>query len=52
MLYPLGKDSSTHWTGGGGEGDLVWMHRLEEKSFASVRNQSLIIQYIVKHYTE
>jgi hypothetical protein len=32
--------------------ELVWILRLEEKSFASTGDQTLVIQSVVKHYTK
>jgi hypothetical protein len=32
--------------------ELVWMQRLEEKSFASVGDQIPVVQSIVRHYTD
>jgi hypothetical protein len=32
--------------------ELVWTQRLEEKSSASVLDQTLAVQSIVRHYTE
>jgi hypothetical protein len=32
--------------------ELVWMQMVEEKSSASVRDQTLVIQFIGRHYTD
>jgi hypothetical protein len=32
--------------------ELVWTQRLEEKSSASVRDQSLVVQSVVRYYTD
>jgi hypothetical protein len=32
--------------------ELVWMQRIEEKSFASVRDRTLVIQFVVRYYTD
>jgi hypothetical protein len=34
----------------GGPQEMVWMQRLEEKSFASPRDQTLVVQSVVRHY--
>jgi hypothetical protein len=32
--------------------ELVWTQRLEEKSFASAEDETLVVQSVVKHYTD
>jgi hypothetical protein len=32
--------------------ELVWIHRLEEKAFASARDRTPVIQSAVRHYTD
>jgi hypothetical protein len=44
-LVPIVKE--TVWAS-----EPVWMQRLEEKSSASVGDQTLVIQAIVRHYTD
>jgi hypothetical protein len=31
---------------------LVWTQRVKEKSFASVMDRTLVIQFVVIHYTD
>jgi hypothetical protein len=50
---PLGKGLPVP-TGqeAGRTSDLVWMQRLQEKSFAPARDQTLVIQSVIRHYTD
>jgi hypothetical protein len=32
--------------------ELVWTQTLEKKSFASAEDQNLVIQSVVRHYTD
>jgi len=32
--------------------ELVWIQRLEEKTFASARDQTPVVQSVVRHYTD
>jgi len=32
--------------------EMVWTQRLEEQSFASVQDQTLVVQSVVTHYTD
>jgi hypothetical protein len=32
--------------------ELVWTQRLEEKSFATAKDQTLVILSVVRHYTD
>jgi hypothetical protein len=32
--------------------ELVWTQRLEEKSFASARDRTPVIQSVLRHYTD
>jgi hypothetical protein len=35
-----------------GPQELVWIQRLEEKSFSSAGDQTPVVQSIVRHYTD
>jgi hypothetical protein len=43
-LYPQGKEA-------GWASELVWIQRLEGKSFASARDRTPVIQSVVRQYT-
>jgi hypothetical protein len=49
---PRGNEPTTHCTGGWVTPEAVWMQRLEEKSSASVRDGTPVIQFIVRQYTD
>jgi hypothetical protein len=51
-LYSRGKDQCTHWTEVGWAPKLVWTQRPQEKSFASVRDETLVVSSVVRHYTD
>jgi hypothetical protein len=46
-----GKTSSTRWTGGW-VGLRAGLDRIEEKSFASDRDRTPVVQSVVRHYTD
>jgi hypothetical protein len=45
LYFTPGKEPpSTHWIEGWVASELVWRWRLEEKTFASARDQTLVVQ--------
>jgi diphthamide biosynthesis methyltransferase len=36
----------------GGSQELVWTQTLEEKSFTSAEDRTLVVQSVVRHYTD
>jgi hypothetical protein len=44
-MVPIGQEA-------GQASELVWTQRLEEKSFASAGEQTLVVQSVVRHYTD
>jgi hypothetical protein len=53
-LHLWGKDSQCWLIGqeAGWAPELVWMQRLEEKSFAPAGDRTPVIQSVVRHYTD
>jgi hypothetical protein len=52
-LYPRGKNPRYPLDRMlGGPPEPVWMQRLEEKSSASVGDQTPVVQSVVRHYTD
>jgi hypothetical protein len=52
-LYPRGKGPPVPiGQEGGWAPELVWTQRLEEKSFPPVEDRTLVIQSVVRHYTD
>jgi hypothetical protein len=52
-LYPQRKDPPVPIVQEAGWArEPVWMQRLEEKSFASVRDQTPVVQSVVRHHTD
>jgi hypothetical protein len=52
VLYPRDRTPGTHWTGGwvGPRASLDTEAR--GKSFASFRDRTPVVQYVVRHYTD
>jgi hypothetical protein len=52
-LYTQGKDPTVPIVQEAGwPSEPVWMQRLEEKSSASVRDRTPVVQSVVRHYTD
>jgi hypothetical protein len=51
-LYPAGKKPGTTGQESGWASELVWTQRLEEKSFASDGDRTVVVQSVVRHNTE
>jgi hypothetical protein len=50
-LYPQENGPGTHWIGGCAR-EPVWTQRLEEKSFVPAKGRTLVVQSVVRHYTD
>jgi hypothetical protein len=42
---PIGQEA-------GSAPELVWTQRLEENSFASAKDRTVVVQSVVRHYTD
>jgi hypothetical protein len=51
-LYPRERTPGMHWIGGLEVSELVWTQRLVEKSFACTGNPALVVQSVIRHYTD